>query len=193
MRIPFPLARILGSIAESAAADMGLAMVIAIVDQEGLLRYFARMDGALPASTEIAVSKAYTAAALRMSTREVGRLALPGEPLYGIQHTNPGKIVLFGGGFPLTVRGKVAGGIGISGGSVEEDEEVAQAVLNGLGDMERLADWIKPLLRDKLLEEHRMYHLERTIEEAFCEEGCLIARGPISVLAGAMILACCVS
>jgi uncharacterized protein GlcG (DUF336 family) len=99
VKIPFPLSRILGCFAESIASEMGLAMAIAIVDHEGLLQYFARMEGTLPASTEIAMAKAYTAAALRLPTREVGQMALPGEPLYGIQHTHGGKIVLFGGGF----------------------------------------------------------------------------------------------
>ena len=189
MKLPFPLSRILASLAESAAVDMGLAMAIAIVDHEGLLQYFARMEGALPASTEIAISKAYTAAALRMSTREVGQMALPGHPLYGIQHTHAGKIVLFGGGFPLKLRGQVAGGIGISGGSVEEDERVAWAVLDTLGEVECLAESIKPLLRGKPQGTNWMSYLERCLEKAFLKEGCLITHEFISILAGAFIIA----
>ncbi len=188
MKIPLSLSRILGSIAESAAADEGLAMAIAIVDREGSLQYFARMEGTLPASTELAVSKAYTAAALRMSTREVGEMALPGRSLYGIQHTHGGKIVLFGGGFPLLVRGLVAGGIGISGGTVEEDERVAGVVLNALGEMESLIEWIKPLCPARPGGACRTTFLEENLRDAFRRE----ARSPtpefLSILAGAIIL-----
>lgn len=183
------MSRILGSVAECASTDMGFAMAIAIVDHEGLLEYFARMDGTLPISTELAVSKAYTAAALRMSTREVGQLALPGNPLYGIQHTHGGKIVLFGGGFPLKLRGQVAGGIGISGGTVEEDEQVARVVLDSLEEMESLAERIKPHLPEKLPGGKRMPPLGRSIEKAFRSEDRLLPPGFASVLAGAFILA----
>ena len=78
-------------------------MAIAVVDSEGGLQLFKRMDGALPVSTELAVSKAYTAAVLRMPTHQVGELAQPGEALYGIQHTHNGRIILFGGGYPLCI------------------------------------------------------------------------------------------
>jgi uncharacterized protein GlcG (DUF336 family) len=189
VRIPFPLSRILGSVAESAAAEMGFAVAIAIVDHEGLLEYFARMDGTLPVSTELAVSKAYTAAALRMTTREVGQLALPGNPLYGIQHSHGGKIILFGGGFPLKLRGQVSGGIGISGGTVEEDEQVARVVLDRLGEMERLADWIKPLLPGKLSGNNRTLHLERRIGTAFLKEDGILPLEFSPVLSGAFIIA----
>ena len=189
MKIPFPLSRILGAVAENAAAEMGLAMAIAIVDHEGLLQYFARMEGTLPASTEIAIAKAYTAAALRMSTRGLGQMALPGNPLYGIQNIHPGKIVLFGGGFPLRVREQVAGGIGISGGSVEEDEAVAQPVLDALAEMEQLAAWIKPLLRAKPKGPYWMSDLERRLEQAFLREGCFVPKEFTAVLSGAFIIA----
>ena len=189
MKIPLPLSRILGVLAERTAADMGLAMAIAVVDHEGLLQYFARMEGALPASTEIAISKAYTAAALRLSTREVGQLALPGHPLYGIQHTHPGKIVLFGGGFPLRLRGQVAGGIGISGGSVEEDEQVAQPVLDTLAEMESLAEWIRPLLQGKSGGSSWMAHLERSLELALFREGCVVNHEFASIVSGAVLIA----
>jgi len=189
MKLSLPLSRILGSLAESAAACMGISMAIAIVDHEGLLQYFARMDGALPASTEIAIAKAYTSAALRMSTSEVGQKALPGAPLYGIQHTHPGKIVLFGGGFPLRLGERVAGGIGISGGSVEEDEQVAQSVLYDLDKMESLADWVKPLLSGKSARIKWMSSLERDLGEAFQKQGCSPPLEFISILAGALIIA----
>jgi uncharacterized protein GlcG (DUF336 family) len=189
VKIPFPLSRLLGSVAENAAVDMGVAMSIAVVDHEGLLQYFARMDGALPASAELAVSKAYTAAALRMSTREVGQLALPGSPLYGIQHTHAGKIILFGGGFPLKLQGTVAGGIGISGGTVEEDERIAAAVLDILVEMEDLAESLKPLLPAKPGGTSVLSHWERGMEQAFLKEGGFLAREIALILSGAFIIA----
>jgi uncharacterized protein GlcG (DUF336 family) len=164
-------------------------MAIAIVDEEGLLQYFARMEGTLPASTDIAISKAYTAAALRMSTREVGQLALPGKPLYGIENTNAGKIVLFGGGFPLLLQKGVVGGLGISGGSVEEDEEVAEAVLETLASMEGLAAWVKPLLPGRLPGTNWMFQVESTLEEALAGGGYGGARKLAPLLAGALIIA----
>jgi uncharacterized protein GlcG (DUF336 family) len=183
------LSHILGRFAESIAVEMGLAMAIAIVDHKGLLQYFARMEDALPASTEIAIAKAYTAAALRMSTREVGQMALPGEPLYGIQHIHGGKIVLFGGGFPLKLKGQVVGGIGISGGSVEEDEQVARPVLDILAEMERLAEWVKPLIRETVKGTGWMHRIEEHLEQGFFQVGSVLPREFISILAGAFIIA----
>ncbi len=138
MRITYPLARTLASVAEREALDLGVPMAIAVTDEVGGTLYFGRMDGALPAASEIAVGKAYTASALRMPTEDVGRLAQPNGELYGIQHTHGGKIILFGGGLPLRLGGKVAGGIGISGGSVEQDMRVAEPVVSALEQMEAL-------------------------------------------------------
>src|SRR5215471_3049676 len=112
MRLPYVVAEILAAIAEREAACIGVPMAIAVVDAEGGLQFFKRMDGTLPVSTELAVSKAYTAAVLRMPTHKVGELAQPGAALYGIQHTHSGRIVLFGGGYPLFLDGEVVGAIG---------------------------------------------------------------------------------
>lgn len=143
MKISYPVASILGSIAEDEALSIDVPMAIAIADAKGGLILFSRMDGALPASTDIAISKAYTAATLRMSTQKLGELAQPGEPLYGIQQTLPGKIVVFGGGLPLYVDETVVGAVGISGGSVEEDIRVAEAASDSL---KKMAVWQKALL-----------------------------------------------
>lgn len=189
VKIPLALSRILGVAAERTAARMALAIAVAVVDEEGLLQYFARMEGTLPASTDIAMSKAYTAAALRRSTREVGQLALPGKPLYGIQNTNAGRIVLFGGGFPLVVQGRVVGGIGISGGTVEEDEEVAGAVLEKLADMQRLAAWVKSLLPDEMPESRWLVELEPSLVDALGSLGGDAASELAPLLTGALIIA----
>lgn len=188
VKIPLALSHILSAIAERTAVRLGLAMAIAIVDEEGLLQYFVRMEGTLPASTDIAMSKAYTAAALRRSTREVGQLAQPGKPLYGIENTNAGKIVLFGGGFPLMVQGSVIGGIGISGGTVEEDEEVAKVVLDCLMEMEELAAWVSSLLPGRPPGAPWLSQLEPRLAEALSNAGAA-ARELVPFLAGALIIA----
>ena len=83
------------------------------------------MDGAYIASYDIAVNKTFTSAGLKMSTAELANLSQPGQPLYGIQHTNEGKIVIFGGGEPLEIDGKIIGAIGVSGGTAEQDTMLA--------------------------------------------------------------------
>jgi len=80
-----------------------------------------RTDDAFIASVDIAMNKAFTSVSLKMSTDELGRLAQPGESLYGIQFTNNGRIVIFGGGVPLLNDGVIVGGFGVSGGTAEQD------------------------------------------------------------------------
>lgn len=84
------------------------------------------MDDAYIASYDIAVNKAYTSAALKMSTSTLKELSQPGQELYGIQHTNHGRIVIFGGGEPLYYKNKLVGAIGVSGGSESDDTELAR-------------------------------------------------------------------
>ncbi|MDT8899688.1 cob(I)yrinic acid a,c-diamide adenosyltransferase [Anaeroselena agilis] len=115
--------------AESKAAEIGVPMVIAIVDQGGNLVAQHRMDGALLASISIALDKAYTATALKMTTEQAAALAQPGQMLYGINTTDGGRMVVFGGGLPIVADGVVVGGLGVSGGSVEDDIRVANAGL----------------------------------------------------------------
>jgi uncharacterized protein GlcG (DUF336 family) len=189
MTIPYPVTLLLGSVAEAAAADLGVMMSIALSDGEGSLQFFIRMDRALPASTEIAISKAYTAAALRMPTRELGRLALPGGPLYGIEHTNSGKIILFGGGIPLRVDGQVVGGVGISGGTVEEDERVAEAVVKAFEEMADLAEKIRPRLANVIRNQKSPALLEKSLWEAVQSDVLQLPREISRLLAGSLVLA----
>ena len=189
MKISYSVARILGAIAESRALEMAVPMAIALVDEKGGLLFFGRMDDTLPASTEIAISKAYTAAALRMPTSEVGKLAQPGEMLYGIQHTLEGKIVLFGGGIPLRLDGKVAGGIGISGGTVEEDIQVAVPAAEALAEMERWSEHIRKLLPKELLEKIPSQIQETKLRQALGQMDSSLPEGASSILTGAILLA----
>lgn len=117
--------------ARQKAEEIGVLMNIAIVDEGNNLLAFARMPGAWLGSIDIAQGKAYSARAFDMPTKELGKASQPGEPLFGIHASNHGKIIIFAGGIPLTENGKVVGAIGVSGGSVEQDQEVAEAGVAG--------------------------------------------------------------
>jgi uncharacterized protein GlcG (DUF336 family) len=113
--------------ARQQAETIGVAMNIAVVDEGNNLVAFQRMDGAWLGSTDIAKGKAYTARAFNMSTKDLAPLCVPGQPLYGIHVSNQGQLIIFAGGIPLERGGEVVGAIGVSGGSVEQDQEVAEA------------------------------------------------------------------
>ena len=118
--------------AERAADQTNRRMVIAVVDREGTLKAFLRMDGAPLLSVEIAQNKAYTAAAFGLATHAWFDFIKGDEPLrLGIVHTE--RLVTFGGGFPIVVDGEVVGAIGVSGGHYSQDMEVAQAGLAVVG------------------------------------------------------------
>ncbi|MBB3662394.1 MULTISPECIES: GlcG/HbpS family heme-binding protein [Prauserella salsuginis group] len=108
------------------AEEIGQPMNVAVVDAGAHLVTFARQDGAILASIDIATRKARTSALLKMTTAQLGEAAQPGAPLYGVEVTN-GGLVIFGGGIPLKRDGEVIGAIGVSAGSVEQDTEVAEA------------------------------------------------------------------
>ena len=114
-------AKFLAEQVEKKAKEMGVNAVVAIADDGGNLKLCECMDNSYLASRDIAINKAYTAVALKMSTKKLSALAAPGGSLYGIQHTNNGKIVIFGGGDFLEAHGKILGGLGVSGGSEEQD------------------------------------------------------------------------
>jgi uncharacterized protein GlcG (DUF336 family) len=103
-------------------------MVVTVANSEGNLIAQHRMDGAWLASVSISRNKAYTAAALDMPTHELAEPSEPGNSLYGLQTTDDDRIVIFGGGYPLTdADGIVVAPLGVSGGAVEQDMEVAEA------------------------------------------------------------------
>ena len=122
-------AKKMAEFAEEKAREINVPMVFSVVDKGGNLILVHRMDEALLASIDIAINKAYTSAALKMATHDLTALSQPGQALYGIENSNAGRIILFGGGYPLFDQGKIVGGIGVSGGSVEEDMVVAEYVL----------------------------------------------------------------
>ena len=109
------------------AEKLNLKMNIAIVDAGGHLVSFARMDDSILGAIDVSIKKAKTAVFLKAPTGEVGKLSQPGGPIYGVEQTN-GGLVTFPGGLPiLNSKGKLIGGIGVSGDSVTNDEKVAEA------------------------------------------------------------------
>jgi uncharacterized protein GlcG (DUF336 family) len=112
---------------EKRAAEINVPMAIAVVDDGGNLKAQHRMDGASLAAIEVSLSKAYTALATNGTTADLAGQCQPGQPLYGLQATHNGRIVIFGGGIPLRSSGRLVGAVGTSGGAVEEDVIVAQA------------------------------------------------------------------
>lgn len=118
--------------ARAKATEIKVPMVIAVVDAGGNLVAQQRMDEALLVSVDISRNKAYTAVAVKVATHDLAAAAQPGASLYGIHTTDQGRIVIFGGGMPLRRGGRIIGGIGVSGGSVEEDMTCAQAGVDAL-------------------------------------------------------------
>lgn len=119
-------------LAIAEAKQIGIPIVFALVDAHGNTILSYRMPHALLVSSELALKKAYTAVALKMATHELHNLVQPGQPLFQIEASCSDQLVSFGGGYPIFADGKIIGGIGISGGSVEEDMQIAQAALKGL-------------------------------------------------------------
>lgn len=109
------------------AAEMGVKAVVAVSDSAGNPLSVQCMDDSYIASYDVALNKAYTVVALKMPTSALRELAAPGGSLYGIQFTNGGKIVIFGGGVPLYGKnGNIIGGLGVSGGTEEQDTALAE-------------------------------------------------------------------
>lgn len=115
------------------ATEMGVPIVFSVVDSHGNLVLFERMENSLLASIDISINKAFSSSSLKIPTHEISSLVKPDSELYGLQWTNKGKIVTFGGGYPLKIHGKVIGGIGVSGGSVKEDMIIASHCMRVFG------------------------------------------------------------
>lgn len=120
-------AALLADYAREAAEQLNVPIVFSLVNASGQQRYFFSMDNALLISHTLAEQKAWTAVALKMPTHQLAREIQPGASLYGLQNTP--RICCFGGGLPCWSGGVLLGGLGISGGSVEDDIAIATAAL----------------------------------------------------------------
>ena len=125
-KMTLSLAKKLAEKVEVKAAEIGVNAVVAVSNSGARPVLVECMDDSYIASYDVAFQKAYTVVALKMPTTELKKLSQPGGPLYGIQFTNNGQIVIFGGGVPLLYNGKIIGGLGVSGGSEEQDTYLAE-------------------------------------------------------------------
>jgi uncharacterized protein GlcG (DUF336 family) len=115
--------------ARRRSEEIGVSMCIAVVDESGTLVQFVREDGAKVTSISIAIDKAYTAAGARNHTSFYGAVSQPGGPAWGIDGSNGGRFTVIGGGVHIVEDGVVVGGLGISGGTAEQDADVALAAV----------------------------------------------------------------
>ncbi|HEX4152252.1 MAG TPA: heme-binding protein [Steroidobacteraceae bacterium] len=113
--------------AERKAQEIGQPMNIAVADGGGNLVAHARMDGSWIGSIDISIKKAFTARAFDISTKDLAKYSQSGGQFFGIHASNEGRVMIFAGGVPLRHAGKVVGAVGVSGGSGEQDQAVAEA------------------------------------------------------------------
>jgi len=125
-------ARIVLEGAEAKARQIAVDMDIAVVDDGGHLIAFVRMDNARVTSIDVAINKAFTAACARRATHEYAAVAGPGGPAFGIHTSNQGRFMIVGGGLLIFIKGVIAGGVGCSSGTPEQDREVDQAGIDKL-------------------------------------------------------------
>lgn len=113
--------------AEKKAEEIGQPMNIAVSDVGGNLVAHVRMDGAWLGSVDISIKKAWTSRAFDIATKDLAEHSQSGGQFFGINASNDGKVMIFAGGIPLKQGGKVVGAVGVSGGSGEQDHQVAEA------------------------------------------------------------------
>jgi len=126
--ITLACAKQLAQQAEIRAVQIQVPMSIAVMDATCNMVLHQRMEDALQTSVKVALNKAYTAVSFKIPSYQLAPLIQPGAELYGIQESDP-QLVGFGGGFPIWIEGKLIGGLGVAGGTVEQDMEVARFAL----------------------------------------------------------------
>ncbi len=124
-KMTLQLAKVLIERVEREAARMGMRVVVAVSNESARPVAIHCMDDAYIGSFDVALNKTFTSVGFKMSTAKLSELAAPGGELYGIQHTNGGRIVIFGGGEPLYIGDKLVGAVGVSGGSAAQDTRLA--------------------------------------------------------------------
>ena len=135
LRLELEEAKVMVEAAKRASREAGAFETICVVDGGGHVIALERMDGARLTGPELAIAKAFTASSHKRSTHlfnEPGGPATPTGEAFGIHAMFPGKFAIFVGGFPVVVNGEVIGGIGVSGGSGEQDKAVGVAALQAL-------------------------------------------------------------
>ena len=119
--------------AVAEALRLNVPMCITILDSGARLKAFRRMDNAFVGSVDVSMKKAKTACFFMTASGNIGAISQPGHPIFGIEHSNDG-LITFPGGFPIVDKeGVLLGAIGVSGGSVEQDHQVAVAAAKAVG------------------------------------------------------------
>ncbi|OIQ89467.1 hypothetical protein GALL_286470 [mine drainage metagenome] len=113
--------------AMTRAVEIGQPQDIAVVDAGGNLKAHVRMDTANIGSIHISINKAYTSIAFQCQTKDLTDITRHDGDLYGLNDAHGGRIVVFPGGIPLVRDGHIVGAIGVSTGTIEQDQAVAEA------------------------------------------------------------------
>ena len=113
--------------------ELRVAISVAVVDSGGQLVAFERMDAADLVTIGLAQDKAWTALMNRMPTRDLAPLVQPGAEFFGYESIGRGRTIVFAGGMPLLRDKILVGGVGVSGGSVEEDQAIVAAAVAAFG------------------------------------------------------------
>ncbi len=113
--------------AKKKAEDSQVLVNIAVVDAGANLKAFIRLDESYLGSIDVAIKKAKTSRYFNAATGDIGKLTQPGGIIYNIEHSN-GGLITFPGGVPIKNKeGKIIGAIGVSGGTIEQDHEIASS------------------------------------------------------------------
>jgi uncharacterized protein GlcG (DUF336 family) len=123
------LAKIVASHVETEATEAKIPVTVCVTDIHGNIILHQRMTGAPAFSIEISERKAYTSALVGVRTADLLALVQPGQPLYALNTVGGGRYCAMGGGVPLTLNGQVVAGVGISGGTAEQDTAIIEAAV----------------------------------------------------------------
>lgn len=115
------------------AAEMGVAVTVAVVEAGGVTVALLRMDDTKLASVRVAEAKAWTSAQFQRASSDYGPITAPGGIGYGLQNAFPGRLLPVIGGQPILVEGLCIGGIGVSGASGEQDDSIARSAIAAFG------------------------------------------------------------
>jgi uncharacterized protein GlcG (DUF336 family) len=135
MGITLDTAKEMLSTGKEKARELGILCSVAIVDDNGWLVALHRMDGALTPTADIARDKAWTAAVFKMPSSTVGQFGNPSSPGYGFNTQNwNDRLTTIPGGLPIESGGEVIGGIGVCGGTSEQDVTVCRVAMMAIND-----------------------------------------------------------
>jgi uncharacterized protein GlcG (DUF336 family) len=127
------IAKTIADRVEAESLTQQVPVAVTVIDIHGNVVLTHRMTGAPAFSLELAERKAYTSALVGLRTADLVPLVQPGAPLYPLLAVSGGRYSAIGGGVPVTREGQVIAGVGVSGGSVEQDVGIVEAAMVGLG------------------------------------------------------------